>query len=80
MEGTDPLTGDPELLQIAEEAKDAEIRYVMQADYPNATNHQTADELASILNQVYQSPLYREGEKFRGKIVYKEKGRYVSRE
>ncbi|MBS3075166.1 hypothetical protein J4429_01775 [Candidatus Pacearchaeota archaeon] len=80
MEGTDALIGDAQLLQIARDAKDAGIRYVMEATYSNATNHQTADEVASILNQVYQSPLYQKGEQFRGEVVFKERGRYVFRE
>ena len=80
MEGKDTLKGDPKLLQLAREAKDAGIRYVMEATYPNATNHQTADEVASVLNQAYQSPLYQKGEPFRGEVVYKERGRYVFRE
>ena len=52
----------------------------MEATYPNATNHQTADEVASVLNQAYQSPLYQKGEQFRGEVVYNERGRYVFRE
>jgi len=52
----------------------------MEATYPNATNNQTADELASILNQAYQSPLYEKGEIFRGIVVYKERGKYLSSE
>jgi len=80
MEGTDTLTGDTQLLQIVREAKDAGIKYVMEATYPNATNHQTADEVASVLNQAYQSPLYQKGEQFRGEVVYNERGRYVFRE
>ena len=78
MEGTDDLTGDTQLLQIAREAKDAGIRYVMKATYPNATNHQTADEVAPILNQAYQSSLYQKGKQFRGEVVYKDRERYIS--
>ncbi|PIN94379.1 hypothetical protein COU53_03775 [Candidatus Pacearchaeota archaeon CG10_big_fil_rev_8_21_14_0_10_30_48] len=80
MEGTDTLKGDAQLLQIAREAKEAGIKYVMEATYQNATNHQTADEVASILNQAYQSPLYQKGEQFRGEVVYKERGKYLFRE
>ncbi len=80
IEGTDTLIGDTQLLQIAKQAKDAGIMYVMEATYSNATNHQTADEVSSILNQAYQSPLYEEGEEFRGEIVFKERGKYVFRE
>ena len=78
--GADTLIGDSQLLQIAKEAKDAGIKYVMEATYPNATNNQTADELASILNQAYQSPLYEKGKAFRGIVVYKERGKYLSKE
>lgn len=74
MEGTDTLKGDSQLFQIAKEAKKAGIKYVMEATYPNATNHQTADEVVSVLNQAYQSPLYQKGEQFRGEVVYKERG------
>ncbi|MCX6749899.1 MAG: hypothetical protein NTZ83_00410 [Candidatus Pacearchaeota archaeon] len=80
MEGTDTLKGDAQLLQITRDAKDAGIRYVMEATYPNATNHQTADEIASVLNQAYQSLLYEKGEQFRGEVVYKERGKYIFRE
>ena len=80
MEGMDTLIGDSELSQIAEGAKNAGIRYLMEATNPNTTNHQTADEVASILNQAYQSLLYQEGEQFRGEVVYQEKGRYLFRE
>jgi len=72
---------DSELIEIAREADEAGIKYVLAARAPpNMNNHQTADELASILNQAYQSHLYQEGEQFRGDIVYKDRGRYVSRE
>jgi len=79
MEGADILIGDAQLLQIAREAKDAGIRYVMEATYPNESNRKTANELSSVLNQAYQSPLYQQGEQFRGAIFYKHGERYVSR-
>lgn len=60
-----------------EEAKKADIKYVMEATYPNATNEQTAEELSVILNQAYQSPLYQKDEKFIGKIIYQENGKYL---
>jgi len=79
-ENMNALRGDSQLLQIAEEAKEAGINYVMEGTYPYATNRQTADELSGILNQAYQSPLYDEGEKFIGEIVYKENGEYTFRD
>lgn len=80
MEDFSQLKGDLEILDIARDAKEAGIRYAMQAKYPNATNKKTADELSAILNQAYQSPLYQENEQFRGWILYKDKGQYVERE
>lgn len=73
---------DSELLEIARDAKEANIKYVLAArSLPNMTNRQTADELAAILNQAYNSPLYSEGEQFRGEVAYKERGRrYTFRE
>jgi hypothetical protein len=80
MEGTDALEGDSQIGQIAREAKDAGLKYAIQATFPNGTNEQTADEVAGILNQAYQSPLYQEGEPFRGGVFYEQNGKFVSRE
>jgi len=79
MEGMNALTGDTQLLQFVKEAKYAGRKYIIEATYPNATNHKTANEVASILNQAYQSPLYEKGEKFIGEVVYKNRGRYLFR-
>lgn len=83
IEGMDVLIGlggFDSISQIAREAKEAGIRYAMQAGCPNLTNQKTADELASILNQAYQSDLYQRNEKFRGWIFYEENGEYLERE
>jgi hypothetical protein len=79
-ERIDSLEGNTELRQIADEAKKSGIRYMIKANYPTATNRQTADEVADILNQVYHSPLYNKGELFRGSVFYKEGGEYISRD
>jgi len=85
-ERTLPLIGnsgkvDSELAQIAMEAKDADLKYVLAArSTPNRDNRQTADELAGILNQAYQSPLYQDKEPFRGGIFFERDGHYVSRD
>ena len=80
-EGINPnIFNHPELRTIAQEAKDAQIRYVLGAKYNGATNKQTADELSSVLNQAYQSPLYQDKERFVGGIFYKENEHYVKRE
>ncbi|MEK6890819.1 MAG: hypothetical protein AABX03_01650 [Nanoarchaeota archaeon] len=68
-------------LDIPNEAIDAidqGIKYVMEASYPNADNKKTAGELATIMDRVYQSQLYKKGEKIRCHVLYKEKGNYVS--
>lgn len=75
MENTGVLKGDPELRQLAGEAQDAGRNYVLEATYPNASNHQTADELTSIFNQMY--PLYDRVEEFEREVVYEEDGRYL---
>lgn len=77
-EGINPESfNDAELRGIAQDAKDAGIRYSMKARYRGASNKQTADEVSSVLNQAYQSPLYRDKEEFRGGIFYEENGRYA---
>lgn len=70
------------LAQIIDIGKGSGVRYAMTAKYPGATNEKTADELAAVLNQAYlqKSPLYQEGEPFRGDIFYEKKGEYVFRD
>ena len=80
IKGIYTVRGDSQLLEIGREAKEAGLKYAIQASYPNATNRRTADEVAGFLNQAYQSPLYNEKEPFRGAIFYKENGQYVSRD
>jgi hypothetical protein len=76
---TSPFS-EPELSVLMREAREANIKYIMEATYPSHSHRKTADELSAILNQAYQSPLYQEGEDFRGEVFYKENGRYVARE
>jgi hypothetical protein len=88
VEGMDELIGpkgalrkiDPRLSKIAQEAKEGGINYLLQATYSGGTHEDTANEVAAILNQAYQSPLYNEGDTFKGAIVYEEKGDYIFRE
>ena len=75
-----PNTFDDELLNIYSDAQEAGMRYSLAArGLPTMTNRQTADELAAILNQAYQSPLYEDGETFRGRVFYKDGERYEDR-
>ncbi len=80
IEGTDNLKGDSSLIALAKEAKGEGMNYVLEGAYENATHEETADRLADILNQVYQSPLYGEKETFSGAVVYKKNSKYVFRE
>ena len=66
-------------MNLAQIVKQNNINYMLQATYPNRTNKETAEELAVILNQFYQSPLYKDKEEFRGEIIYEENGEYVFR-
>ena len=71
---------DSKLDYMADRARADGTNILMKGNYPNQTNVKTADELASILNQAYQTPLYQSGEEFSGGIVYKDKNEYVFRE
>ena len=53
---------------------------MLKASLPNKTNRETADEVASVLNQAYQSPLYGAGEPFNGEIAYEQNRSYVFRD
>ena len=80
IEGMDNIRGNERLTALAQEAKQDGINYMLQASYPNGTNRDTADEVASILSQAYQSPLYKTNAPFNGAIVYEEKGKYIFRD
>ncbi len=80
IKGMNNIKGDKRLTALAQEAKQDGINYILQATSPNRTNKNTADEVASILNQAYQSLLYKDGEQFKGGIIYEKKGKYVFRD
>lgn len=64
---------DPELADIAQDAKAQGINYAAQATLLKATNRETAIELREFLNALYAwSGLYTKGEKFFGEVVYDE--------
>ena len=80
IEGMDNIKGDEKLTALAQEAKQYGINYILKATYPNKTNKDTAAEVAPILNQLYQSPLYETNAPFKGAIVHEENGEYVFRD
>ena len=53
-------------------------KYSFILDYPGKSNEEAAGELAAIFNQMYNSPLFKDGEKFFGEIFYLEGGKYHS--
>ena len=80
IQGMDNIKGDKGLIALAQEAKQGDLNYMFQATSPNRTNKYAADEVASILNQAYQSSLYKTKEPFKGAIVYEKNGEYVFRD
>ena len=79
-EGMENVQGDPQLVALAQDAGQQGMRYVLQATYPLVTNEATANEVADVLNQAYQSPLWHEGEEYRGAVVYWQNDDWIFRE
>lgn len=71
---------DSALRNLARKATELGRQYILEAKCPGKSNRETADELAGILNQAYQSPLYQEGEPFTGGVVYRHRGKYNFRD
>lgn len=68
-----------ELRPLIQQAKEAGMRYVLEARYKGATNQRTADEVKSILEGVYNSS--RKPDKtFGSRVFYEDMGRYVFRD
>ncbi len=59
-----------ELRELMQEAKRNGCRYAIEATLPSATNAETAYELDTVLQRLYQTHLYEEGEPFRGDVTY----------
>ena len=81
-EGMDNLrrvSNNADLLSIVREAKEDGMRYVMKATYPGATNEKTSEELQALLINTSNSLFCQTDEHISGKIVYKDKGKYVFR-
>lgn len=53
------------------------FKYALRAELPGASNRDTASEVGHILNQTYQSPLFKEGDSFRGEVVHEDGGNLV---
>lgn len=64
--------GDSGLVHIAQQAEKAGMTHMLKAALPFTDNKGTASELKDIIIQLYQTPLYEEGEDSCAKIVYRE--------
>ncbi len=62
-EGQQSVLHDKQLAALVEQG--GGWNYTLQAHYPAQPNTAAAEELAVIVNQLYQSPLYRQGGSFR---------------
>jgi hypothetical protein len=80
IEGVEKLRGDSRLMEIAQQEKSEGMRYILEAKCSDITNKGAADEIATILNQAYQSPLYNKGEPFRGEVIFEQNGEYFVRD
>jgi hypothetical protein len=62
---------------ISKYGKEKDLKYVLKVELPDAPNN----EVGHILNQVYQSPLFKDKDTFRGEVVYiGDKGKLVEME
>ena len=77
--GTDlsTLGSEEKNFAISRGAIEDGMNYSLQARCKNMTNKEAAGEVTAILNQAYQSPLYKDGVEFRGGVFYEQNGRYV---
>ena len=80
IKGTAILEDKPGLLFEAHMLNLGRDSFVMRARGYGLNNEGTADELAGVVNQAYQSSLYSPREKFNRGIFYEENGRYISRD
>ena len=67
-------------MSLAQEARESDNNYVLEALYSGVDNERTAGELGDIMNSMYASPLYPSGAVFSGAIVYEKEGSYVFRD
>lgn len=75
VEGMDNLGDVPD--SISEFGNKYGFRYALKAELTDASNRDTANEVGHILNQTYQSPLFKEGDPFRGEVVHEDNGKLV---
>ena len=70
------MTGDSELVHIAQRAERAGMTHVLKAALPFTDNKGTVTEVSAVVNQLYQN-LHQQGEQFCGEIAYRQGNKYV---
>ena len=74
------VTGYALLKELVDRAQNANMRYMIEAELPRASNEQAATAFVAVLNQAYQSPLFDTNEPFRGEIAFEENGTFHYRD
>lgn len=69
--------GDAGLVKIVEKAKASRMSHVLSASVPGMGSRKVADELSTVMGNIYTSPLYKGEEPFCAGIVYERGGKYV---
>ncbi len=64
-------TDDAELIEIAQQAENKGMQFILQVMFPGRDNPSAANEAAAFMNQMYNSPLYSDNEQFLGAIFYR---------
>lgn len=62
---------------LLKKAKEHGRKYLLEAEYRNASNKETADKLIGLSNQVYKSSLNRCKNHTDGSVFYENNGKYV---
>jgi|SRR3989344_3694429 len=70
MEELENLNTESQLFQIAKDARDKGMNYMLEGTFPNVTDEKTAEELKAIIIPIASSYL----------IAYKESGKYKFKE
>ena len=68
---------DSALANMVEKAKSNKMSHVIKASMPDASNRRVAGLLCNVIDGLYASPLYQEGEPYCADVVYKRGNQYV---
>jgi hypothetical protein len=71
-------SGDPVLEDVVEAFKEIKMNYVLNATLQDAENKKTASLVLNVLNSLYASRLYAQGEPFSAEVVYREGDKFIT--